>query len=103
MRRKSGNIGFGNLTGLRPINTNNTTTTTTTSTTKDDNDSDDNNTKTNQYTDINTKIMKITLSIFERRKEHSIRNYNIETHDTIIKDLLVCYDDKHNNNNTRWF
>lgn len=89
MINKTGNIGFGNLTGLRSINT----TTTTTATEQEDNTSTTNN---QQYNDTNTKIMKITLHTFERLKEHSRRHYNIESYDTIIKDLLDCYD-KHNN------
>ncbi len=96
MARKTGNIGFGNLTSLRPVSTatNNTTIN------QSDNDKNDNDTSTNQYTDDNTKIMKITLNTFQRLKEHSRRYYNIETYDTIIRDLIDCYD-KHND--TKWY
>ena len=86
---KPGNHSFGNLCNLRPV-TNNTTTTT-----ELEGDA------TNQYTDLNTKIMKITLPTFERLKAHSRRHYNIETYDTIIKDLLDCYDAKQND--TKYF
>jgi hypothetical protein len=81
---KPGNHSFGNLCNLRPVNN-------TTTTTEPEGD------LTNQYTDLNTKIMKITLPTFERLKAHSRRHYNIETYDTIIKDLLDCYDKQHDN------
>jgi len=83
---------------LRPINTTKTTTSTTNTIEDSDGDGDDNT--TNQYTGSNTKIMKITLHTFERLKDHSRRNYNIETYDTIVKDLFDCYN---KNNNTMWF
>ena len=90
---KPGNHSFGNLCNLRPVNNTTNNTTTTTSTIEED--------ATNQqYTDFNTKIMKITIHTFERLKEHSRRHYNIETYDTIIKDLLDCYAKKHD---TKWF
>lgn len=83
LANKRGNIGFGNLTGLRPINTIITNTNTTTiaaaaaaAATKKQ---EDNITTTNQYTDTNTKLMKITLDAFERLKNHSRRYYNIES------------------------
>ncbi len=49
MVNKTGNIGFGNLTGLRLINTTTTTEATTTNTTIEQEES------TNQYNDTNTK------------------------------------------------
>jgi hypothetical protein len=90
LANKTGNIGFGNLTGLRPVNT------TSTVEIEDQEDEDNENTTiTNQYTDFNTKIMKITNNTYLRLKDHSRKYYDIESYDTIIKDLLDCYG-KHN-------
>jgi hypothetical protein len=58
-------LGLGKFVNLKPINT--TTTNSNTTTTIEQEKS------TNQYNDINTKIMKITLDTFERLKEHSKR------------------------------
>mgnify|MGYP003577968545 CR=1 FL=1 len=84
MANKTGNIGFGNLTGLRPVNT------TSTVEIEDQEDEDNENTTiTNQYTDFNTKIMKITLPTYQRLKDHSRKYYNIESYDTIIWIWLI--------------
>jgi hypothetical protein len=56
---KTGNIGFGNLTGLRLINTTTTNEATTTNTIIEQEES------TNQYNDTNTKIMKITYKLLQ--------------------------------------
>jgi hypothetical protein len=77
---KTGNIGFGNLTGSRPINAI-TTDTNTNATTIDQEDIS----TTNQYNETNTKIMKITLHTFERLQNHSRRYYNSETYDHFQK------------------
>ena len=84
---RNGNHSFGNLCNLRPVSSTSTTTATTDTIVEDDN--------TNQYTDFNTKIMKITNNTYLRLKAFSRRHYNIETYDTIIKDLLDCYDKQH--------
>ena len=39
--------------------------------------------------------MKITNYTYLRLKDHSYKYYDIESYDTIIKDLLDCYG-KHN-------
>lgn len=75
MVNKRGNIDFGNLTGLRPINA--ATYTNTTAAATIEKQEDTSNTTNQQYTDTNTKIMKITLNTFERLKNHSRRYYNI--------------------------
>ena len=36
--------------------------------------------------------MKITYNTYLRLKDHSRKYYDIESYDTIIKDLLYCYD-----------
>jgi hypothetical protein len=112
LANKRGNIGLGNLTGLRPINPIITTSTNTTNTTTTNNtevgkilptpvEEKEESTKTNQqYTDANTKIMKITLDTFERLQNHSRRYYNIENYDTIIKNLIDHYDKSHDQ---KWF
>ena len=87
MANKRGNIlGFGNLTGLRPIN----------NTTEIEQEEQEDTTITNQYNDdIYTKIIRIKLNAYQRLKDHSRRYYNIESYDTIIKELIDNYD-KHN-------
>ena len=87
---KPGNHSFGNLCNLRPVN--NTTTTTTAETEGQD--------TTNQYTDFNTKIMKITNNTYQRLKDHSRKYYNIESYDIIIQNLIDHYDKSHDQ---KWF
>jgi hypothetical protein len=80
MAKKTGNIGFGNLSGLRPINTTTTTIV--------------------KRKVPKTRTIEISEDLYQRFREHSRRHYNIETYETIIKDLLDCYS-KHND--TKWF
>lgn len=48
-----------------------------------------------------TRIIRISERLYERFSEHSRRYYNIETYETILEDLLDCYD-KHNEG-VRWW
>ena len=82
---------FGNLVGLRPSPSNlNYTSITTTRLRKCTNN---NNKK--------TRTIKISEKLYERFCEHSRHYYNHETYETIIKDLLDCFD-KHNED-IRWY
>ena len=45
--------------------------------------------------------MKISLQLHQRFLDHSRRYYDVETYDTILKNLLDCYD-KHNED-VRWW
>jgi hypothetical protein len=70
---------FGNLVGLRPDNNNNI---------KYKNNN-------NNKTTTTTKTMEISEQLYERFLDHSRRYYNVETYETILKNLLDCFD-KHN-------
>jgi hypothetical protein len=51
-----------------------------------------------------TRIIRISEKLYDRLAEHSRHYYNHETYETILNDLLDCYDkhneDKHWYNNT---
>jgi hypothetical protein len=114
LTNKTGIIGFGNLTGLRPI-TNNTTATTaatkqednTTSTTTtiiqsgNNNDIVEDDSSTNKTTDHN-KILRITPNTFERLRQYSARNHSKQpiSYDEIFNELLDFYNEKHEQ---KWF
>ena len=84
------NTGFGNLVSLRPIDNNiinekSDTTTTTTAVT----------TSINKNKNSTTRIICIPESLYKRFVEHSRRFYNVESYDTILNNLLNCYEENH--------
>jgi hypothetical protein len=101
---KTGNIGFGNLTGLRPINPIITTSTNTT----------ENNNRTEQHNNNNeiedvveddtitnnttycTKIMRITPNTYERLRQYSAHFHPQPiSYDEIFQELLDFYNEHH--------
>ena len=83
---------FGNPVGLRPSPDNlNFTSITTTRLRKCTRNSDKNTTKT----------MQISGQLYQRFLDHSSKYYNVESYETIIKDLLDNFD-KHNQDK-RWY
>jgi hypothetical protein len=93
MGHKPGNIGLGNLTGLRPINT------TTTNQSDNNNDNDDEWKDDNDITTNNTcytKIMRITPETFERLRDFS-HKYHPQpiSYDEIFQELLDFYAKEH--------
>jgi hypothetical protein len=83
--RAGNNCGLGNLVSLREISTTTNITTT-----------NNNNKKTTTSTRIpKTKVIRISEDLYQRLREHSQKYYNIETYETIIKDLLDCYNKQH--------
>ncbi len=91
MANKTGNIGFGNLTGLRPINA--TTTTTIAIDPDDDEIEDDDITNNATYC---TKIMRITPQIFEKLTDHSHKYHDQPiSYDEIIDELCTFYNEQH--------
>lgn len=80
------NMGFGNLTSLRPINTTTNTT--------------NNNNKIKKPKVPKTRVIRISESLYERFHQHARKYYNVEPYETILENLLDCYD-KHND--TKWF
>jgi hypothetical protein len=90
MGHKPGNIGLGNLTGLRPINA---TTTINQSDNDDDYVEDDSTTNNTTYC---TKIMRITPEIFEKLREFSHKYHNQPiSYDEIIDELCTFYNEQH--------
>ena len=82
---------FGNLVGFRPCKTNlNFTTNATTRLIPINNN---NNKK--------TKTIKISEQLYERFVQHSRKYYNVETYETILENLLDCFD-KHNEDKRWW-
>jgi hypothetical protein len=75
--RNTNNTGWGNLTHLKPINDTNTAETTTSKNPKA------------------TRTLKISEQLFRRFVGHSRRYYNVESYETILENLLECYE-KHN-------
>ncbi|HSF51535.1 MAG TPA: hypothetical protein VLA74_12300 [Nitrososphaeraceae archaeon] len=75
MTHKTGNIGFGNLTGLRPMASNNN---------NDNNDSS------------SIKIMRISYDIYEKLRDHS-RKYHDQpiSYDDIFEELCTFYNEHH--------
>jgi hypothetical protein len=75
----NGNIGFGNLTGLRPLNNTSTTTTT-------EHDNDDNK----------TKIMQISKHSFELLQNHSHKYHDQPiSYNECIEELCTFYNEQH--------
>jgi hypothetical protein len=48
-----------------------------------------------------TRIIRISEPLYEKFKEHSQKYYNIETYETILENLLDCFDK--NNEDVRWW
>ena len=49
----------------------------------------------------NERTIRISEELYQRFREHSSKYYNIETYETILEDLLDCFD-KHNEG-IRWY
>ena len=47
------------------------------------------------------RTIKISEPLYQRLREHSSKYYNIESYETILGNLLDCFD-KHNQD-TRWY
>lgn len=41
----------------------------------------------------NTRIIRISESLYKKFVDHSIKYYNTETYETILENLLKCYDE----------
>ena len=86
---------FGNLVGLKPSPSSNLNFTTITTPRLRKHHINNNN---------KTKTIKISEPLFQRFLDHSRKYYNVEPYETIIEDLLDCYEkhnqDKHWYNNT---
>jgi hypothetical protein len=81
------NTGFGNLVSLRPvIDTNNTTVIT--------------STNKNRIIPA-TRTIQISESLYKRFVEHTRRFYNTETYETILNNLINCYEE--HNKETFWY
>jgi hypothetical protein len=103
LTHKTSNIGFGNLTGLRPVTNNNTTATT--AAIEEDNKKEfiidvvEDDSTTNKTTDHN-KILRITPNTFERLRQYSARNNSKQpiSYDEIFNELLDFYNEKNETN-----
>ena len=83
MGRNTNNVGWGNLTHLKPINNTNTAETTTSKNPK------------------LTRTIKISEHLYRRFVGHSRRYYNVESYEIILDNLLKCYEE--HNHDTRWY
>lgn len=95
MSHKPSNVGLGNLTGLKPINTTPTNTNTKTiDQQENDVDEFDDDTITNNT--YYSKIMRITPQTFEKIREYSYKYHNQPiSYDEIFQELLDFYNEKH--------
>jgi hypothetical protein len=82
---KGNNSGFGNLTTLRVISSSNTT----------------NSTTDNKNKIPKTSIIRISEPLYRRFVGHSRRYYNVETYETILENLIKCYEERHQD--TYWY
>jgi hypothetical protein len=95
LTHKTSNIGFGNLSGLRPIINNTTTTTTTNQNDNDNNKIVEDDSAINNNTFF-TKIMKITPQTYERLKDFSHKYHSQPiSYDEIFQELLNFYNKEH--------
>ena len=78
---KPNHMKLGKMTNLKIITTNTTT--------------------TKKPKILKTRTIRITEETWKKLYEHSRKYYNVESVDTIILNLLDCYD-KHNNKQ-KWF
>ena len=62
-------------------------------------------TKTKTKTRTKTRIIRISEDLYQGFREHSSKQrYNAESYETVIQNLLDCYDKNNNNNNDyKWF
>lgn len=72
VRGGSNNTGFGNLVSLRKVT---------------------NSTSTNNKVPKPTRTIKISEQLFGRFVVHSRRYYNAESYETILENLLKCYEE----------
>jgi hypothetical protein len=91
LTNKTGNIGFGNLTGLRPVTNNTTNTTAPTTNTIIDQDKDEDDDLPTTY-----KTMKISYNIYEKLRDHSHKYHDQPiSYDEIIDELCTFYNEQH--------
>ncbi len=87
MARKTGNIGFGNLTGLKPVIKNTIA--------NQNNDEVEDDSATNNTT-YYTKIMRISPDTFEKLRDFSHKWHEQPiSFDEIIDELCSFYEEKH--------
>jgi hypothetical protein len=73
------NSGFGKYTSLKPVNA----------------------TIARRKVPKKTRTIKISEELYTRFREHSRRYYNVETYETILEDLLECFQE--HNKDKYWF
>ena len=73
------NSGFGKYTTLKPVN----------------------GTIVKRNTPKKTRTIKISEDLYQRFREHSRRYYNIETYETILENLLECFQE--HNKDKYWY
>lgn len=89
---QSNNIGLGRLVNVKEVNLDNNNSTISNGRNNDnDNDDKDNELKVQNL----TRTIKISEHTYRRIVAFSKKNYNIESYETILSDLLDCYQ-KHN-------
>ncbi len=89
-RGRGDNHGFGRLTNLIPVGTTTTATDTTTDTTTTTKKISPH--KKTKVPKTKTRIIRISEGLYERLYNHSRNYYNVESYETIISDLLDCYE-----------